>query len=267
MNNPVFFCIIKKKEGEYMKVTRLRPWVLIIIGVILLSGFIYYSYEVILWYKHVNENQEIQEKLEEKININIEESKYEIDFKALKEMNPDTVAYLKVNNTNINYVVVKGEDNSYYLNHNFEKKWNIAGWIFGDFRNHFDGTDKNLIIYGHSTKNGSMFDTLTNILKEEWYTNKENHIVTLVTEQGTFEYQVFSTYTVTPEIYYITTSFNDDNTFESFARELKSRSIYDYGVEVTSEDKMLTLSSCVGEGNKRVVLHAKLIKEEENDRD
>ena len=252
-----------------MKITRLRPWVLITFSCICIIGIIYYSYEVALWKKHVKENNEIQKKIEEKITISTEDNSYQIDFKALKEMNPDTVAYIKVNHTKIDRIVVKGNDNKYYLNHNFEKNWNHAGWVFADYRNHLDGSDKNIIIYGHNVKDGSMFDTLIKVLDEEWYTNKENHIITFITEQGTYYYQVFSTYSIIPEEYYITTSFQNDKEYETFINTLKLRSIYDYQTEVTKEDKILTLSSCIGEGKKRVVLHAKLLEErmEENDRD
>ena len=247
-----------------MSKKRLRPWVIIVMAILCLSGIIYYSYEVAIWFIHVDENQKLQKEIEKKITVLTHqgETEYKIDFKALKEQNPDTVGYIRVSNTNIHYIVVKGTDNDYYLKHNFEKKWNVAGWIFGDYHNHFDETDKNLIIYGHNTKDGSMFDTLIDTLKEEWYKNSDNYIITLVTEQGTYYYKVFSNYSIIPEDYYIQTEFKNDEVFDEFVNTLKKRSVYDYGVEVSGTDQILTLSSCIGEGKKRVVLHAKLIKEE-----
>ena len=242
-----------------MKKKRFRPWVIITFSIICLIGTIYYSYQVIMWNLHVKENNKIQKEIEEKIKP-VDDS-FQVDFKLLKEKNPDTVGYIIVNNTNIRYVVVKGKDNEYYLNHNFEKKWNVAGWIFGDYHNKFDGSDKNLIIYGHNTKDNSMFDSLKNVLEENWYSNKDNHIVTLITEEKIYHYEVFSSYPIKPEKYYINTSFNNDEEFNNFVIKLKSRSIYDYGVQVTGNDKILTLSSCLGEGQRRVVLHARLIDE------
>lgn len=243
-----------------MKVIKLKPWVIIVFSLIFLSGIIYYSSKIIIWYKNINDNQELIKEL--KKNITVKEKKVEIDFAALKSINPDTIGYIKVNSTNIDYIVVKGKNNNYYLNHNFEKKRNIAGWIFGDYRNHFDETDKNLIIYGHNTKDGSMFDSLIKVLNKEWYDNKNNHIITLVTEMATYKYQVFSTYSIIPEEYYITTSFTSNDYFNQFVNKIKSRSVYNYDIDVTGEDKILTLSSCIGDGHKRVVLHAKLIKKE-----
>ena len=158
-----------------MKRYRLRRWVLTLFACIFLFGIIYSTYNIVIWYKHINENKEVLKEI--KKNIKIKEEKVEIDFNKLKEINPDTIAYLKVNNTNIDYIVVKGKDNEYYLKHNFERNWNVAGWVFGDYRNHFDETDKNLIIYGHNTRDGSMFDTLINVLKEEWYLNYSRRLL------------------------------------------------------------------------------------------
>jgi sortase B len=244
-----------------VKGTRLKPWVITIVALIFLSGIIYYSSKVIIWYRHTHENKVVIK--ETKKNIIVTEEKVKIDFNKLKSMNQDTVGYIKVNNTNIEYIVVKGNNNDYYLNHNFEKKWNVAGWIFGDYRNHFDETDKNLIIYGHNIKDGSMFGSLITVLNKDWYENKDNYIITLVTEMGTYKYQVFSTYSIVPEDYYITTNFETNESFDQFVNKIKSRSIYNYDIDVTGEDRILTLSSCIGDGYKRVVLHAKLIEIED----
>lgn len=223
--------------------------------------------KIISYLKDNHENEKIREDITKNSitiiepNIDDEEQvvKYDIDFKTLKEQNPDTVAYLKVFGTNIDYVVVKGNDNSYYLNHNFNKNYNVAGWVFADYHNKFDGTDKNIVVYGHNIKDGSMFGTLKNVLNDDWRV-PDNLKVLFVTEYGTYYYQVFSTYTIEPEDYYINTIFNSDKDFESFINKIKSRSNYDYNVEVSESDKILTLSSCTTGGLKRVVLHAKRIE-------
>ena len=241
-----------------------KKLILSILFLICLFAIIYSSYKIITWKLHVDANAKIHEETNAAINIveknkKEETIKFDIDFSKLKKINEDSIAYIKVNNTNIDYVVVKGKDNSYYLNHNFEKKWNIAGWIFGDFHNKFDGNDRNLIIYGHDTKDGSMFGSLKNILDSKWYLNEDNYIIYLVTENKTYNYQVFSTYTIIAENYYINTIFNNNDEFKKFINKLKSRSIYDYGIGVNENDKILTLSSCIGDGRKRVVLHANLV--------
>ena len=227
--------------------------------IICLTGLIYSLLNIIDWKKDIDDNKVAFEKIKENITISKEDNSIKIDFKTLKKENPDTIAYLKVNGTNIDYIVVKGKDNDYYLKHNFYKKYNVAGWIFADYHNKFDETDKNMVIYGHNTKDGTMFETLINVLDKSWQDNEENLKITLITEMGQYKYQVFSTYSIVAESYYINTEFNDDTEFFKFINTLKSRSNYDYGVLVSSDDKILTLSSCIGNGKKRVVLHAKLL--------
>ena len=255
-----------KKKRKLKK----KKLLLFIIMLVFFFMFLLSIIKIISYLKDNSDNRKIQETIiKDSITIiepieEKQEVKYNIDFKTLRETNNDTVAYIKVNNTNIDYVVVKGNDNSYYLKHNFEKKWNVSGWIFADYHNKFDESDKNIIIFGHNTRDGSMFGTLKNTLNENWYKNEENQKIVLVTENGTYYYQVFSTYSIKPEDYYINTEFKNNAEFDNFIKKLKSRSVYDYGIEVSGEDKILTLSSCIGDGTKRVVLHAKLIEMEEN---
>ena len=246
--------MIKRKEKKYKKI------ILLIFILICLILFVYSLLNIINWKKDVDNNKDIIKVIKENIIINEDDNVYKIDFKLLKEQNLDTVAYLKVNGTNIEYIVVKGNDNDYYLKHNFNKEYNVAGWIFADYHNKFDETDKNLIIYGHNTKDGSMFGTLKNVLERNWQENKNNLEIVLITEKGVYKYQVFSTYIITPEDYYINTIFKNDEEYINFLNIIKSRSIYDYKEELNVNDKILTLSSCIGDGSKRVVLHAKLIK-------
>ncbi len=229
-------------------------------------GVIFSLKNVLSWKISNKENEETFKEIDKIINESIitneeNETVYDIDFESLKKQNSDVVGYLKVNNTKIDYVVVKGKDNDYYLRHNLKKKSNVAGWVFADYRNKFDGSDKNIIIYGHNMRNGSMFGSLKKILNKKWYKNEDNHIINFVTEEGTFKYRVFSVYSIPVEEYYIRTSFKNDNEFYKFIKKLKSRSIYNFGVDVNKDDKILTLSTCTANSTKRVVLHAKLIEE------
>ncbi len=184
---------------------------------------------------------------------------YKLDFNNLLKSNSSTVGWLNVPNTNINYPVVQANDNSFYLSHSFNKSSNKAGWIFADYRNKFDGNDKNIIIYGHNRMDSSMFATLKNTQKNYWLNNKNNHYITFTTPTQTYVYEVFSVYTIKSETYYLTTFFEDDDTYSKFLNTLKSRSIYDFGVNVDSDDSILTLSTCDATGKSRVILHGKRI--------
>lgn len=236
---------------------KFRIIIVLLLILIFSFGLIYSLINIFNWKIDVDKNNNIIKELRNNIKINKEDK---VDFKSLKEQNSDTVCYLKVSGTKIDYVVVKGEDNSYYLNHNFNKEYNSAGWIFMDYHNNLVD-DRNIVIYGHNMRDGSMFGSLDSTLKKEWQEDKNNQKIMLVKEDGTYYYQVFSTYTIEPEEYYIKTYFSSNDNFYSFIKELKSRSNYDYNVEVNENDKILTLSSCTNSGKNRVVLHAKLIIE------
>ena len=228
-----------------------------IIGVFIIICVIIMIYSIVniaLWYIGIKRNREINEEIHEIIDDD-----NTIDFAKLKEKNSDIVGYLRVNNTNIDYIVVKGNDNKFYLRHNLYKEYSHPGWIFMDYHNKLDGNDRNIVIYGHNNKEGSMFGSLKNVLEKEWYENSNNHIINLVLEDKTLTYQVFSSYSINVEDYYINTSFKSKNDFKKFIQTLKNRSVYDYGVEIDDVDSILTLSTCTGNGKKRVALHAKLL--------
>ena len=245
-----------------MKKLKIKNIIVLILMAVCLIGVIYYSYQILHWKKSVDINKKIQTNLDKKIVVT-KGKEINVDFNKLKKQNPDTIAYLNVNGTNINYVVVKGKDNEYYLDHNFNKEKNEAGWVFADYKNKFDESDKNIVIYGHNTKDGSMFETLKNVLNKNWRQNDNNLNITLITEKNKYLYQVFSTYSTKPSEEYIQTYFKDNNTFSKFLTNIKRKSIYDYKVELNDEDKILTLTSCLKDGSTRVVLHAKLIKDKQ----
>ena len=184
-----------------------------------------------------------------------------VDFKELKVKNNDTVGWINVNNTNINYPFVQTDNNNYYLTHSFDKTYNEAGWVFLDYRNETNFSDKNTIIYAHSRLDKTMFGSLSKVLKEEWYTNKDNHIIRISTETENTLWQIFSVYVIETESYYITTNFVSDNEYQTFLDTIKSRSKYNFNTELSINDSILTLSTCYSDTEKTVV-HAKLIKRE-----
>lgn len=246
----------KEKRKQKYKLNFIRIFQIIFIVLIIVAGV-----NIINWFKDNNKSKQIQKEISGTVTVEVDEdnnSLYKIDFKALRERNNDVVGWLKVNNTNIEYPVVKTNNNYFYLDHSFDKSANNVGWIFADYRLKMDGTDRNIVIYGHNRRDGEMFGTLKNILSGDWYNNEENLKVIFATEDEYAEYQVFSIYEIENEDYYITTSFTEYE-FESFIKTIKSRSVKDFGVDVTTEDKILTLSTCANNNKYRVVLHAKKI--------
>ena len=228
----------------------------ILLIVVLISSII----KIIDWNKTNKENEEMQKNLlsyvEEITSEDTGEKEYKVDFKALKEINPDTVAYIKVNNTNINYVVVKGNDNSYYLNHNFENNYNSLGWIFADYKNKFNLTDYNIVIYGKNPKNDSMFGTLKNFLKKEWLNNDENKYITLVTDEAEKKYEVFSVYQEKTNKEPIQVDFNKDDEYLGFLNIIKSKSIKDFNIELNATHGIITLVAYDSNNSNRIIVHA-----------
>ena len=186
----------------------------------------------------------------------------EVDFQKLLKENQETVSWITVNGTNINYPVVQHSDNEYYLNHSFDGSENSAGWIFLDYRNNIENTEKNTIIYGHSRENGTMFGSLKNIINNDWYNNSQNYVIKMSTIKENTLWQVFSIYKTPYTNDYIQTEFSNNNEFSKFINSIKNRSIYDFKTNIGINDNILTLSTCYGL-NDRVVMHAKLIKKQE----
>lgn len=186
---------------------------------------------------------------------------YKQVFTDLLKKNKDTVAWLKVKNTKVNYPVVQGKTNDYYLNRDFNKRKNSMGWIFMDYRNDPVNLDQNTIIYGHNIKQGIMFGTIKNMMEKKWYTNKDNLIITFNTPTANMKFKIFSLYNIKPTEDYLQTEFNTKEEFRKFINMITKRSKYDFKVEIPDGAKILTLSTCY-RTNTRNVVHAVLIKEE-----
>lgn len=240
--------------------------VISIIIIIIIS--LYYIY---LWYIDNKKTENILNEIYENANVSSDNISVDndlkievenIDFNKLINKNPDTIGWIKVLGTDINYPVVQTNNNDFYLTHSFDKSYNKAGWIFADYINKNlknNELDKNTIIYGHNRQNNSMFGTLSNVFKEEWLSNKKNHYINFSTLNNNMVWEVFSTYTIEKEEYYIQSNFSSDEEYISFLNTIKNRSTYKYDVNISKEDKILTLSTCTNVGKGRTVLHAKLI--------
>ncbi len=268
----------KKKRRIKIKAVNLG-----LIFLVCLIIFIICFFNVINWVKDNNKNNHMIDEITEDVTIEeipdtndtelinedpkkesdywyyVKQSLISVDIDALKVKNSDTLGWISVNNTNVNYPFVQASDNDYYLKHAFDKSNNSAGWIFLDYRNNKDFSDKNNILYGHARRDNSMFGSLRSVITKDWYSNKDNHIIKLSTETENTMWQIFSVYRIETESYYLTTTFSTNLEYERFLSTIKERSLYDFDVTLSRNDKILTLSTCSGEHN-RIVVHAKLIK-------
>ena len=272
--------VIKKKKKLILK-----KWIRVTLLMIFIFLLVFSCIKIYFWKKDGNKINEIKDKITKEVKIdekkpntnatknvnppNNKDSDYwkyiktdmlDVNFDELLKINSDTVGWIKVNGTNVNYPVVQTDNNDFYLNHSYDKSVNKAGWVFLDYRNNINDFDKNTIIYAHGRVDETMFGSLRKTLNKSWYNNKTNHVIKFSTKTQNTLWQVFSVYTIKAESYYITTTFSSDDVFNEFVNTLKNRSIVLFDTKVNKNDKIITLSTCKDSKGTRIVMHAKLIK-------
>ena len=180
-----------------------------------------------------------------------------VDFSSLEEINPDVVAWLTCEGTEIDYPVVLGTDNDYYLRHLFTGERNKLGAIFIDYRNHGDFSDKNTIIYGHNMKDGSMFSSLTKYKNQNYYDSYPAMV--LYTPDGDYKIELFAGIIVDGNYESIRFDFKNDHDFQSYIDSLKKMSTFESNTIVEADDQIVTLCTCSYEfNNARYALYGKL---------
>lgn len=274
----------KNNKKNQRKKKKNTTWIFVILFSIFISIIVFCLIKIFIWGKDNKDTSKVINDITNAVNVTLrddddntelvndtneeETSDYwyyikfpliDVDITELKEKNSDTVGWINVNNTNINYPFVQTKDNSYYLNHSFDKKYNEAGWVFLDYRNSKNLNNKNTILYAHSRLDKTMFGSLSKVLKSSWYNNKDNHIIRLSTDTENTLWQIFSVYKIPEESYYITTNFNNNEEYNKFLNTIKQRSIHNFNTNLDTNDKILTLSTCYSD-TERTVVHAKLIK-------
>lgn len=180
------------------------------------------------------------------------EPKLPLDFAKLKSINSDTVAWIRIDHTNIDYPIVKANNNSYYLDHSFYKESNVNGWIFENAANSSFFDDDNTVIFGHNTNGKTMFSELKDIYNGDLGTDIT---VNIYLDNAILSYKVFSVYLENPN----NTSNISKYTNEDTVKYMVDKSKFKMVTTATEEDKILTLSTCNNVTNDRLILHAKLI--------
>ncbi|MBQ9318927.1 MAG: class B sortase [Bacilli bacterium] len=259
-----------------------KRFIATIFFLITISTIIFCLFKIVVWANDNKKTKEITNDINEQVTITTTEQEIidivdpetpkedpvwsydaslvkNVDLSKLYQINNETVGWIIMENTKINYPVVQHEDNDYYLNRSFDKSINGAGWVFMDYRNNTEDIDKNTIIYAHGRMDSTMFGSLRKTLKESWYDNPENYIINYSTEQYNSLWQIFSLYKIPTTSDYLQIDFNSDEEYLNWLNMLKDRSIYDFKTNVSSDNKIITLSTCYNDDEKLVV-HAKLIK-------
>ncbi|MBE6685732.1 MAG: class B sortase [Ruminococcaceae bacterium] len=164
---------------------------------------------------------------------------------SLKEINPDIYGWVIVPGTeNIDYPVLQGTDNDFYLNHEYTKGYMQAGSIYADY--HCDREVErnfNTVLYGHNMQNDMMFSELIKFLDKDFF--EKNEYVYLYTENGIYTYRIFSVFKADYRSGYVETGFPSEEDFITFAKDMKSKSMYERtGIEFDENSRIITLSTC-----------------------
>ena len=191
--------------------------------------------------------EKIEEKKELKRNYNRSDfPDIEVDFKSLEKINTGCVAWLYVDGAKINYPVVQGSDNEFYLHHTFEMKKNSSGCIFMDWEVDPKLTSWNTFFYGHNMKNGTMFGHLKNFINNGAVYDKDPYIYVFRPE-GIYRYEIFSYYLdqTDSKMYYTCDSFSE---YRAYLREATKKSARECRAKATPDDNIVTLVTCSGSG-------------------
>lgn len=219
------------------------------------------------WNDENNENAKIANDLATEFVNNSEENNneitdpyetLEINFDELINQNPDTVAWIKVNNTNINFPIVKTDNNNFYLKHNFKKQYNSAGWIFADYTNNFDTLDQNTLVYGHNRRNNTMFSSLKSLLDPEWFNKDSNKYFYFSSKDTNYIAKIFSVYKINQNKLVLYNSFENEEAFNEFITTSKQKSVYNFNIDVSYKENLITLCTCDNNNKLRIIVHAKL---------
>ena len=191
--------------------------------------------------------------------IDPEVSPIDVDFNALLTQCEDIRGWIYSPNTMINYPIAQAEDNSFYSHRFLDGTWNSSGTLFVDCLCTKDFSNHNNVVYGHHMNDGSMFASLCNYKNVDYYT--EHPVMYLSTPDSNYRIEIFAGY-ITPydsDTYAI--SFADDNEFLAYVEKMRSQSDFETDVEITPNDKLITLTTCTYEfENARYVIQGKLVK-------
>ena len=164
---------------------------------------------------------------------------------------PNLVGWIRQEGTEINYPIVKGDDNSYYLTHDALGKTSYSGAIFMDSLNNKFWKDDNTVLYGHNMKNSSMFGMLKHYLSDKSYIKKHPEFI-IYTEDSAKIYGIVSVYSMKYGNDQYKMAFNTQEEYKDFLETAKKRSEYDTGFDYDENCPCITLTTCYSSGSKGI---------------
>lgn len=184
----------------------------------------------------------------------------EVDFDALRVTCPDIVGWIEIPGTVIDYPIVQGEDNIFYLKHLPDGTANVNGSIMMDQVNSPVFADDVTILHGHHMRSGAMFGDLDEYEREAYYL--EHPMMRLYTPAGDYDVAIFAAYSVDGATFAYPTVFSGREGFEAFLHRARTRSYFQTDVEVEYGDRILMLSTCAyAYENERFLVVGKILEE------
>ncbi|MBR2668221.1 MAG: class B sortase [Solobacterium sp.] len=180
-----------------------------------------------------------------------------VDFEALEEINPDIVAWITLEDSMINYPVVQGEDNAYYLEHLFTRKVNHLGCVFMDYRTAADFSDYHTPLYAHHSQNGAMFAGIEKYKAQSFYETHKK--IRLQTPAGEYTLEPYTGLVLNAEVDFLQLNFNSPEEFVRYANQWNNDSTFASGITITEDDRIVTLITCTADyENARYALFCRL---------
>lgn len=253
---------------------KIKITLIFVFSIIFILSISFYLYYKIDYMKNNKLNSELQntyiEQLPElnlvKTNDNTDDLHSQKNFDELTKINPSTIGWLQIENTKINNVVVKGDDNDFYLKHDFEKKKNMAGTIFADVNCGLNVKSKepecnNLILYGHNQIDESMFGQLYMYKDIDFLRTHQDILYTTSLSEN--RYKIFAVFEInlkeTSFLYNEYIDFYDENIFNDWSSNIKNLNLYQTDFTYSKTDSFITLSTCTTSTNSRLVIIGKKI--------
>lgn len=239
----------------------LRPRVLNILIIlsligVLSSAYVLYSDNLVYRQGDVSYQQLRTSRVSNELST--EGSIQTIDFSLLKSLNSDLVGWIGTEDNEIDYPLVQGEDNEYYLTHLFTREKNKLGSIFFDYRNQTDFSDRNTIIYGHNMKDGSMFSSLIEYKNESYYL--ANPTLPIFTPDGNYLIEFFAGIVVDGSYESVQFDFQNDMEFMEYVGSLVEQSTFKSQTRISEQDRIVTLVTCSYEyQNARYALYGRIV--------
>ncbi len=260
---------MEKAHEKHSEKSKIRKYLLVILIIIFISLSIYLIFNTYINMRDKSNNQELKNDIivnEENVKEENKNQSIIEKVKELKAINQDVKGWIKIDNTNINYPILQGEDNSYYLNKNYKKEFSNQGSIFLDKDADINNVNSNIIIYGHNMKNKEMFQNLINYKDKSYYEEHKNIEIITDTESmlyeivSVFKSRVFYKNETNVFRYYYCKDLSTKEKYDEYINNCKNIELYDTGVVPEFGEQIITLIVCeYSQQNGRMVVVARKV--------